>query len=409
MRIAILGGGQAAASMAAKLRAAGHDGPLNVHTDEAISPYQRPPLSKAYMLGRMGTDRLVLRGDDWWTGQGITLHLDSPVTAIDRAARQIVTPRGHFGYDALALCLGAAPRRLSAAQGGDLTGVFVMRDLADADALAPQLVAGRRAVVVGGGYIGLEAASVAASLGLEVTVIEMRPRILGRVASHAVAEAVRALHARHGVEIIENVSLSRIEGDGKGRATGVRLADGRLLAADLVISGIGIKPRTRLAEAAGLDIDDGIAVDALGRSSDPAIWAAGDCASIPAPEARFGTRLRLESVSNAIDMGDAVAANILGAGQPYRPKPWFWSDQYDAKLQIAGLGTGADHFITRQAEGDSLSVWAFIGDRLVSVEALNAPRDYMVGKRLIDAGRSPDRAAVADLSLPVKSLMQGGA
>lgn len=403
MRIVIIGGGQAAASVAAKLRALGHAGPLSIFTEEPIPPYQRPPLSKGYLLGKMGLDRLVLRGADWWAEQDITLHTGTRVTSIDREARRVETARGNTDYDTLILATGAAARRLAPAQGGDLPGVFLARDLADVDAMAPHMRPGARAVVIGGGYIGLEAAAVAASLGLVVTVVEMRPRILGRVASEAIADAVRALHRAHGVEIIEAAALDRIEGP--GRVAGVRLADGCLLPADLVVAGIGVAPRVDLAEAAGLAIDNGIAVDALGRSSDPAIWAAGDCASFPAPEPRFGSRLRLEAVSNAIDMGEAVAANILGANVAYVPKPWFWSDQYDAKLQIAGLAAGADRFISRPGEGGGLSVWAFAGDRLLSVEALNDARAYMVGKRLIDAGRSPDPALVADPATPVKSLM----
>ena len=403
MRIVIIGGGQAAASAAAKLRALGHAGPLAILTEEAIPPYQRPPLSKAYLLGRMGLDRLLLRGADWWAEQGIAVHTDARVHAIDRAARRVQTATGTHDYDALILATGAEARRLDPAQGGDLPGVFAVRDLAHVDALAPHLRTQARAVVIGGGYIGLEAAAVAASLGLAVTVVEMRPRILGRVASDAIADAVRALHRAHGVEIVEGAALDRIEG--ADHVTAVTLADGRRLPADLVMAGIGIAPRTDLAEAAGLVIDNGIATDALGRTSDPAIWAAGDCASFPSPEARLGSRLRLEAVSNAIDMAEAVAANILGADTPYVPKPWFWSDQYDAKLQIAGLGAGADRFITRPGEGGGLSVWAFAGPRLLSVEALNDPRAYMVGKRLIDAGRSPDPAAVADPAIPVKSLM----
>ncbi len=403
MRIVIIGGGQAAASAAARLRALGHGGPLAILTEEPVPPYQRPPLSKGYLLGKMGLDRLVLRGADWWAEQGIELHTGTRVTAIDRAARRIETAGGGFDYDALILATGAQARRLDPAQGGDLPGVFEVRDLAHVDAMVPHMRAGARAVVVGGGYIGLEAAAVAASLGLHVTVVEMRPRILGRVASEAIADAVRALHRSHGVEVIEGAALDRIEGS--EAATGVRLADGRLLPADLVIAGIGIAPRTDLAEAAGLAIDNGIAVDEQGRTSDPAIWAAGDCASFPAPEARFGPRLRLEAVSNAIDMAEAVAENILGAAKAYVPKPWFWSDQYDAKLQIAGLAAGADRFIARPGDGGGLSVWAFAGPRLLSVEALNDARAYMVGKRLIDAGRSPDPQAVADPAIPVKSLM----
>ena len=405
MKIVIAGAGQAAASLAAKLRALGHEGPITVIGDEPAAPYQRPPLSKGYLLGEMPLDRLTLRGADWWAENRIDLRTGCAVTRIDRAERRVQTDAGAVDYDALALCLGAAPRRLPAAMGGDLPGVHVVRTLADIDGLAPALRPGTRLAVIGGGYIGLEAAAVARKLGLEVTVIEAAPRILGRVASQPMAALIREMHRAHGVTVLEDTGVSAIEGD--GWVTGVRLTDGRSLPADLVICGIGVLPETRLAAEAGLVLDNGIATDATGRTSDPAIWAAGDCASFPWQ----GGRLRLESVGNAIDMAEAVAANILGAGTEYRPKPWFWSDQFDAKLQITGLNTGADREILRghetgAAEGGGASVWSFAGDRLLCVEALNDPRAYMVGKRLIDAGRSPDPAAVADPATDLKALMR---
>ncbi|MEF9603153.1 FAD-dependent oxidoreductase, partial [Paracoccus sp. PXZ] len=252
-------------------------------------------------------------------------------------------------------------------------------------------------VVIGGGYIGLEAAAVARKLGLEVTLVEAAPRILGRVAAPETADMIRALHRAHGVEIVEGTGIARITGD--VAADGVELADGRRLPADLVICGIGIAPETALAEAAGLAIDNGIATDALGRSSDPAIWAAGDCASFPAA----GGRLRLESVGNAIDMAEAVAANMLGANAAYVPKPWFWSDQFDAKLQIAGLNLGYDRVVTRPADNGG-SVWYFRDGRLIAVDALNDARAYMIGKRLIEGGRSPSPGAVAE-AVELKALM----
>ncbi|CAM3173950.1 3-phenylpropionate/trans-cinnamate dioxygenase ferredoxin reductase subunit [Paracoccus aminovorans] len=384
MNIVILGAGQAAAALAAKLRALGHAGPVTVIGDEPAPPYQRPPLSKAYLLGEMGLDRLTLRGTDWWAEQDIALRLGERAVAIDRARRVVATDRGEYPYDALALTLGAAPRRLPAAMGGALPGVHVVRNLADIAGLQPALVAGRRLVVIGGGYIGLEAAAVARKLGLDVTLVEAAPRILGRVAAPETAGMIRDLHRGHGVEIIEGVGIARIAGDAV--VEGVELADGRLLPADLVICGIGVAPETALAEAAGLDIDNGIAVDARGRTSDPAIWAAGDCASFPAP----GGRLRLESVGNAIDMAEAVAANMLGLGADYIPKPWFWSDQFDAKLQIAGLNLGYDRVVTRPG-----SVWYYRDGRLIAVDALNDARAYMIGKRLIEAGKSPDPETVA--------------
>lgn len=390
MRIVIVGAGQAAASMAARLRARGHDGDITVIGAEPAAPYQRPPLSKAYLLGQMGLDRLVLRGADWWHDQGIALRTGETAHAIDAAQHVVVTEKARIGYDALVLTTGAHARRLPAAMGGDLRGVHVIRSLADVDMLAPQMVAGRRLIVIGGGYIGLEAAAVARKLNLSVTLIEAAPRILGRVAAPQTADMIRALHLAHGVQILEGTGLSHITGT--DRATGVLLNDGRELPADLIITGIGVLPNTALAQTAGLDLDNGIATDAWGRTSDPAIWAAGDCASFPWQ----GDRLRLESVGNAIDMAEAVADNILGADRPYHPKPWFWSDQFDAKLQIAGLGTGHDRIVTRPGDGQhGGSVWYFRESRLIAVDALNDARAYMIGKRLIEAGRSPDPDAIA--------------
>jgi 3-phenylpropionate/trans-cinnamate dioxygenase ferredoxin reductase subunit len=387
MNIVILGAGQAAASLAAKLRALGHQGPVTVIGDEPAPPYQRPPLSKAYLLGQMGLERLTLRAPEWWDEQGIVVHLGEPARRIDRERQMVITDRGEYRYDQLALTLGANPRRLPAAIGGALPGVHVVRNLADIAALRPALAKGARLVVIGGGYIGLEAAAVARKLGLDVTLVEAAPRILGRVAAAETADLIRDLHRSHGVRIIEGTGITRITGS--AAVEGIELADGRQLPADLVICGIGVTPETALAEAAGLAIDNGVAVDAQGRSTDPAIWAAGDCASFPTALGR----LRLESVGNAIDMAEAVAANMLGAGQDYIPKPWFWSDQFEAKLQIAGLNLGHDRVVTRPAEHGG-SVWYFRAGRLVAVDALNDARAYMIGKRLIEAGKSPDPYAI---------------
>ncbi|WP_207101069.1 NAD(P)/FAD-dependent oxidoreductase [Paracoccus shandongensis] len=390
MKIVIVGAGQAAASLAARLRAKGHGGEIVLIGAEPAAPYQRPPLSKAYLLGQMGLDRLVLRGAEWWDDQRIALRLGETATAIDPVLRVVVTDKGKVSYDALALTTGASARRLPAAMGGDLPGVHVIRSLADVDALAPAMQPGRRLIVIGGGYIGLEAAAVARKLDLTVTLIEAAPRILGRVAAPETADMIRALHRAHGVEILEGTGISHITGT--DRATGVALTDGRELPADLIVTGIGVLPETALAQTARLALDNGIATDALGRTSDPAIWAAGDCASFP----WAGGRLRLESVGNAIDMAEAVADNILGADKPYHPKPWFWSDQFDAKLQIAGLGTGHDRIVTRPGDGQhGGSVWYFREGRLIAVDALNDARAFMIGKRLIESGRSPDPDAIA--------------
>ena len=273
--------------------------------------------------------------------------------------------------------------RLPAAIGGELAGVYTVRSLADVDAMRGEFQPGRRAIIVGGGYIGLEAAAVASKLGLDVTVLEMAPRILQRVASPETSNHVRALHQSHGVTILEETGLDRLVGT--DRVTGALLKDGRQLPADFVIVGVGITPNTHLAEAAGLTIDNGISTDEMGRTSDPSIWSAGDCASFP----RNGGRIRLESVGNAIDQAEVVAANMLGANTPYQAKPWFWSDQFDLKLQIAGLNTGYDHIVTRKGEGEAVSFWYYAGDKLLAVDAMNDPRAYMVGKRLIEGGKSP--------------------
>ncbi|MFD1880144.1 NAD(P)/FAD-dependent oxidoreductase [Paracoccus pacificus] len=398
----IIGAGQAAASMAARLRALGDTRPITVIGAEPVAPYQRPPLSKAYLLGDMALDRLLLRGADFWADQDITLCLGRTVTGIDRAGRQVLTDDGAaLGYDALALTTGAVPRRLPAAIGGDLGGVFTVRTLADVDTMAPDMRAGRRLAVIGGGYIGLEAAAVGRKLGMEVTLIEAAPRILGRVASAETADMIRRLHVAQGVRIVEGAAVDRLIGT--ERAEGVRLADGREIPADLIVVGIGIDPDVALARDAGLNIDNGIAVDGTGRTSDPAIWAAGDCASFP----HDGRRLRLESVGNAIDMGDLIAANMLGAEKPYQPKPWFWSDQFDAKLQIAGLNAGFDQVVRRPGDGEhGGSVWYWRDGRLIAVDALNDARAYMVGKRLIDAGRNAAPDLVGDPATDLKTLLK---
>jgi 3-phenylpropionate/trans-cinnamate dioxygenase ferredoxin reductase subunit len=398
--VVVIGAGQAGAALVAKLRANGHAGEITLIGEETAPPYQRPPLSKAYLMGEMAEERLWLRNQEFYAEQRITLRLGQPVTAIDPKARKVTVGGDTIAYDALALTTGSYPRRLPAAIGGDLAGVYAVRTLADVDAMKAEFVAGRRLVIVGGGYIGLEAAAVASKLGLDVTVLEMAPRILQRVAAPETSGYFRALHAAHGVKILESTGLERLLGD--GRVTGVRLADGTELPADFVIAGVGILPGTALAEAAGLAIENGIKTDEFGRTSDPHIWSAGDCASFPWQ----GGRLRLESVGNAIDQAEAVAENILGAGRPYQAKPWFWSDQYDCKLQIAGLNTGYDSVVTRGPEGDAVSFWYFKGDALLAVDAMNDPRAYMVGKRLIENGKSPSKAALADPATVMKDLLK---
>lgn len=398
--VVIVGAGQAGAACAAKLRALGFAGEVTLIGEEPAPPYQRPPLSKGYLLGEMEEERLWLRSADFYADQGITLRLGAKVEAVDTAVRVVTVGGEAVAYDDLVLTTGSVPRRLPAAIGGDLGGVYTVRTLADVDAMRPEFVAGRRLVIVGGGYIGLEAAAVGAKLGLDVTVLEMAPRILQRVAAPETSEYFRALHGAHGVKIMDSTGLVRLLGD--GRVSGVRLSDGRELVADFVIAGVGIVPGTALAEAAGIVIDNGIATDAMGRTSAPHVWAAGDCASFPWK----GGRLRLESVGNAIDQAEVVAENILGGSVAYDAKPWFWSDQYECKLQIAGLNTGYDRIVTRSGAEGAVSFWYYRGDDLLAVDAMNDSRAYMVGKRLIEMGKSPDAAVVADPATELKALLK---
>ena len=395
--IVIVGGGQAAASLAAKARALGYAGEVTILGEEPVAPYQRPPLSKAYLLGEMPLERLTLRGDDWYAANRVTLRVGTGVTGIDRAAKAVLIGDERLPYDHLALCTGAVPRRLPAEMGAEgLSGIYTLRDLADTQAMADEFVPGRNLVVIGGGYIGLEAAAVACKRGLTAKLVHTRARILRRVAGVETAAAIREMHRAHGVEILEGIGITRILGE--GRVSGVELANGRILPADFIVVGIGVDPRTDLAEAAGLEIDEGIAVDEFGRTSDPFIWAAGDCAALPGP----GGRMRIESVGNAIDMGELVAENMLGAGKAYQPKPWFWSDQFSSKLQIAGLCTGHDRVVTRTTEGQSF--WYFRDGHLIAVDALDAPRAYMIGKRLIEGGKAVTPEQVAEAT-DLKALM----
>ncbi|MEL6451517.1 MAG: FAD/NAD(P)-binding oxidoreductase [Pseudomonadota bacterium] len=397
--VVVIGAGQAGASCVAKLRNGGFDGRVTLIGAEPVPPYQRPPLSKAYLMGDMPLDRLFLRPEAFYAEHDIDLRLGAEVTAIDTGALAVTVGDEVLEYTDLVLATGSVPRRLPAAIGGDLDGVFVVRDLADVDAMAPRFAEGARVLIVGGGYIGLEAAAVAAKQGLHVTLVEMADRILQRVAAPETSEFFRALHTEHGVDIREGVGLARLMG--AGAVTGAELSDGSALDVDFVIVGVGIVPGTALAEAAGITIDNGIATDARGRTSAPHVWAAGDCASFPF----HGQRIRLESVPNAIDQAECVAENIMGSGKDYVARPWFWSDQYDVKLQIAGLNTGYTHVVTRDG-GAAKSFWYYKDDTLLAVDAANDPRGYMIGKRLIEAGKSPDPSVVGDAAADLKALLR---
>ena len=401
-KVIIVGGGQAAASLAHKMRSLGFDGALTMMCEEKTPPYQRPPLSKKYLLGEMALERLYLRPEHYYVEQNITLHLGERVNAINRQNNEIITEKGQYAYDRLVLATGSTPRLLPAHLGGTLENVFSVRDLKDADSLAPHMKEGKRLLIIGGGYIGLEAAAVAAARGMDVTLIEMSERILQRVAAPQTSDYFRSLHQSHGVTIKEQTGLTRLLGQ-NGQVVGAELSDGSTLEIDLAILGIGITPATNLAQDCGLAIENGIRVDALGRSSDPNIWAAGDCCSFPYKDGY----LRLESVPNAIDQAEVIAQNIMGAEIAYIPKPWFWSDQYDVKLQIAGLNTGYDKIIERKNPTLlSQSFWYYAQNTLIAVDAMNDPRAYMVAKKLIESGLTPDPALVEDASSNLKDLLK---
>ncbi len=396
----IIGAGQAGSAVAAKLRNSGYAGDITLIGGETAPPYQRPPLSKKYMMGDMDLERLYLRPLEFYADHNIALMLDTQVTAIDRDTKVVQTSQGDVGYDHLVLTTGSWPRKLPEKIGGALQGVYAMRDLRDADALAPEIQQGARCLIIGGGYIGLEAAAVAASKGVQVTLVEMADRILQRVAAPQTSDYFRALHTANGVDIREGVGLDHlIETD--GRVTAAQLTDGSTLDIDFAVVGVGIAPASELAEAAGLDIENGIRVNEFGQTSDPAIWSAGDCASFPYKSGR----IRLESVQNAIDQAENVALNIMGQNVTYVPMPWFWSDQYDTKLQIAGLNTGYDRVVSR-GDADAPSFWYYRDGELLAVDAINDSRSYMVGKRLIEMGKSPDPAVIADPDTNLKALLK---
>ena len=400
-KVVIVGGGQAAASLAAKLRSEEFEGSIAMICKEAHPPYQRPPLSKKYLLGEMSVDRLYLRPLSYYGNQDITLHLGKAVDRIDLAKKQVIFGDDSIEYDDLVLALGSEPRRLPEKIGGQLANVFTVRDLADVDALAPKFNEDKHVLIIGGGYIGLEAAAVAAQRGLKVTLVEMADRILQRIAAPQTSDYFRALHTSHGVEIKEGVSLAKLMGN-SGVVSEAELSNGTMLEIDFVIVGVGIFPVTDIAAEAGLSISDGITVNALGQTSDPSIWAVGDCCSFPYKAGE----LRLESVPHAIDQAELVAQNIIGAKIDYVPKPWFWSDQYDVKLQITGLNSGFDEVITRKTNDTSVSFWYYKEDHLIAVDAMNDPRAYMVAKRLIEAGKTADASLVADPEAELKGLLK---
>jgi 3-phenylpropionate/trans-cinnamate dioxygenase ferredoxin reductase subunit len=400
----IIGAGQGGYQVAASLREAGYMEPVTIVGAEPVLPYQRPPLSKTYLLGDTTVERLQLRPQSFYDKHDVGLIVGEIAKAIDRPARRVMLASGRaLAYDHLVLATGAHNRALPV-PGAEADGVLYLRTLAEADAIKERFHAARSIVVAGAGFIGLELAAVASKFGKQVTVLEALGRCMSRAVSTPVSSFFAEAHAGWGVQLLFEARLASFDSVGR-RVTGVTTSDGRRIAADLVLVGIGVVPETGLAEKAGLALDNGIAVDAQLLTSDPAISAIGDCASFP--DAITGTRLRLESVQNAIDQGRFVAQRIVGkATGGYAAVPWFWSDQRDLKLQMVGLTGGCERTVLR---GDpatrAFSVFCFKGDRLVGIESINRGADHMFGRRLIDAGQSLTPAEAADLSFDFKARL----
>ena len=397
-KVLIIGAGHAGGTVAALLRQYGHEGPIVLAGEEPAAPYQRPPLSKAWLKGEADLEALLLRPEVFYAEHDIELRTGVTATAIDAAGKAATFADGTVEtWDALILATGSTARRLAIA-GADRPDLLELRTLADAEKLKAALGPGKRLAVVGGGYVGLEAAASARALGAEVVVIERMDRVLARVASETLSAFFTAHHRSHGVEVLTSAEVTGFE-DG-----GVRLGDGRLIAADAILIGVGALACDGLARTAGLACDNGVVVDETARTSDPAIWAIGDMTFRPIP-VHGGRRHRLESVPNALEQAKQAAAAITGRPGPTPEVPWFWSDQYEVKLQIAGLADGADRQVVRgDVENGTFAVFHLAGDRIVCVEAVNAPAEFMAGRLMISRGQAVDAVRLADRSVSMKEV-----
>ncbi|HEX3672631.1 MAG TPA: FAD-dependent oxidoreductase [Rhizomicrobium sp.] len=399
-RIVIIGAGQAGAQAVASLRAEGYGGALTMVGDEPYAPYQRPPLSKTYLAGTFERERLFLKPDAFYTEAKCELILGVAAAAIDRAAKQVKLADGRvLAYDKLLLATGSRVREIQA-PGAMLPGVHYLRSIADVDALRPAFQSCKSLAVVGGGFIGLEVAAVARKYGLSVRVFEAMDRLMARTASRPISAFYDAVHREAGVDIEVNVGVEAFEGEHKLEA--IR-AGGRSWAADVALVGIGIVPNGEIAKDAGLAFDGGISVDHHARTSDPDIFAAGDCTR---HLGRDGNLIRLESVQNAIDQAKHAALAMVGRPVPYREVPWFWSDQYDLKLQIAGLPGPNDRIVLRgDPKQRKFAVFHLREGRLAAVEAVNAAPEYIVGRKLIADGAPVAAERLADTAIPMKNIV----
>lgn len=395
----IVGAGHAAGQAAASLRQEGYDGEIVIIGDEPHIPYQRPPLSKQYLAGEQGLEKVHLRPAKFYQDKQVTVRTGVRAEALDPAAKTVTTHAGEtLPYHKLLLATGARPRRLTI-PGHDLRGIHYLRGIDDVDAIRAEMQRGARLVIVGGGYIGLEVAAVAVEHGLEVHVLEMEQRILARVTTERMSDYYRRLHESRGVHIHCRAAVTAFAGS--GHVQGV-LCDDVEYPADLVIVGIGVVPNTEIAQAAGIECDNGILVDDHCRTSAPDVYAAGDCTNHPNP--LLGRRMRLESVPNAMEQARIAAANMCGGDKTYSSMPWFWSDQYELKLQMVGFSSDGDTEVVRgDMAANRFAVFYLKQGAVVAVDAVNSPREFMICKQLI--GRQVDAAALADPETDLKSLL----
>lgn len=382
----IIGTGQAGFQTAASLRSEGYEEPITLIGEEPHIPYQRPPLSKGFQLGQQDFESIVLRPESFYQDHRIDLLAGKRVAAVDQSERSVrLVSGGRIPYDKLVLAVGAR-NRLLPVKGAELDGVVYLRSFDEAVATKERLKSAREIVVIGGGFIGLELAAVACTLGKSVTVLEALPRLMSRVVAPIISDFYRELHTNRGVKIICGATVAEIAGSG-GKAQRVALSDGTAYPADLVLVGVGVVPNVELAQNAGLGTANGIAVNEYLETDDDNIFAIGDCAEHPCIFA--GARIRLESVQNAADQAQRVATTIAGRRTPYCALPWFWTDQFDIKLQMAGISHGHDHIVMRgNPESRKLSVFYFKGGRLVAIDSINRPLDHMIGRKII-AGNVP--------------------
>ena len=400
MTIVIVGGGHAAGQAAASLRQENYEGEIVVIGEEPHIPYQRPPLSKQYLSGEYGLERVHLRPAKFYETKQIDVRSGVRVESIEPNAQIVSCDDGRkVGYDKLLLATGARPRRFQT-PGGDLAGVHYLRTIADVDAIKQDFEAGRRIVIVGGGYIGLEVAAIAIQAGLEATVLEMEDRILKRVTTATMSAFYEGLHTGRGVAIRTGAAVESFAGT--DRLTGVVCTDGEVVPADLAVVGIGVEPNVELAEAAGLDCDNGILVDEHTRTADPHIHAVGDCTNHPNP--LLGRRLRLESVPNAMEQSRVAARNLAGGSSTYANVPWFWSDQYDLKLQMVGFSAEGEHHVVRgDPAAKSFAVFYFADGTLVAADAVNRAREFMAARQLV--GKRVDPSQLADSEVDLKTVV----